>query len=138
MYMRIMSEKISNLEAGYYEWARYDKGRAISTVKKHRDCIQVFKKMFGDLLVRQIEVEHFDKIKDILFERKLSRSRVASVIFSMKAFLYYCRDIKGYNILDLKKVKAPSQEKYRIVKTLSKEEIHRVIEDIKLMNHWLF
>lgn len=134
--MRIISQRISELEAEYYNWARHDKSRASGTIVKHKECIGIFKRFFGDLRIREIKLEHFDELKNILFGKNLSRSRVASVVYSMKSFLKYCRDIKDYKTLELEKIKAPAQDKYRIVVTLSKEEIERIKIGIKLLNKW--
>ncbi len=134
--MHFISEKISDLEGGYYSWLRYDKSRAKSTVAKHKECVAIFKNHFGDLPVRKIKVEHFDKIKTIFFEKGCGRSRVASIVYSMKSFLKYCRDVKGYKNLEVEKIKAPAQEKYREVIALTREEVAKIMENIKMLNQW--
>lgn len=134
--MHLISEKISDLEESYYLWARNDKGRAKATVAKRRDCIRAFKKLFGDLHIRKIKPEHFDELKKILFEKNLSKSRVASIVYSMKSYLKYCRDVKGYHVLEIEKIRAPHQDKNRIVRTLSKDEIKMIMDKIKLINRW--
>lgn len=134
--MHITLGKISELEEDFYNWELHDIGRAKGTVAKHRECIGVFRNIFGDLYVRRIRLNHFDELKSVLFGKNLSRSRVASMVYSMKSFLKYCRDIKGYRILDLDKIKAPPQDKYRVVVTLTKEEIDKIKMAIKMTNRW--
>jgi len=128
--------RISDLEGGYYSWARFDKARAVSTLAKYKECIGIFKNHIGNLHVRKIKPEHFDQIKKVFFERGRGRARVASIVYSMKSFLKYCRDIRGYRILEIEKVRVPPQEKYRIIQTLEKDEIRRLMKNIKLINEW--
>jgi integrase/recombinase XerD len=110
--------------------------RAKTTIAKRKECIQIFKNVFGNINIKKIKLEHFDEVKRIYFERGCGRSRVASIIYSLKSFLRYCRDVRGYKMIEVEKIKAPAQEKYRVVITLNKEEIHKIMESIKMMNEW--
>ncbi len=131
-----MSMLISELEEDYYFWAEFDRGRAKSTILKYRDCIRNFRENFGDLNVRKIKIEHFEEIKRIYFGKGCGRARVASIIYSMKSFLRYCREVRGYRALESGKIKPPAQERYREVVALTREEIAVIMEKIKMMNVW--
>lgn len=129
-------DRISDMEGGFISWCRFERLRSEGTAKKNLDGIAVFRRIIGDIPIQSVKLEHFDEVRKALFERGLSRSRVATVIYSMKSLLRYCRDIKGFKIPFLDKIKAPAQERNRIVKTLSKEEIRRSVEAIHTMNVW--
>ncbi len=88
--------------------------------------------MIGDKKVSAITIDDFDVIKMRMSQDGLSRARIASVIFSMKAFLNYCRDELGEKTIDTGEVKAPPQEKNKVVRTMHPQEIRRVIDDIEL------
>lgn len=126
--------KISDIESEYYAYAQYELRRAKSTLTKHKDCIALFKREVGDVSIRGIKKEHFDTIKARLTERGVSRARIASVVYAMRAFMHYCETQKGVSYGYMAKVKAPPQERYRIVRTLTKDEVRRVVDSLGIHN----
>jgi integrase/recombinase XerC len=130
-------ERISDLEEGYYVWARYEKRRMESTVEKHKVWIRDFKKEEGDLIVRRIQRKHFDDLKAKYYGRKLSQARIAGVLYAMRSFLAYCRDEKKMRVMNLAEIKVPPQKRDYVVNALSKEEVQRAVEAIEVTNEYL-
>lgn len=126
------SKKISELESSFYFWALHTKGRSVSTIEKYKDCIKQFKKNIGDKKVAQIKKEDFEKIKLVLYEQKLSVARIASVLYTMRSFLAYCKEEKGEDVLVLSEIKIPPREKGKEVRTLSDIEIEGMIKQLDL------
>jgi integrase/recombinase XerC len=133
----IFFERISDLEEGYYVWARYEKRRMESTVEKHKIWIRDFKKEEGDLIIRKIRRRHFDDLKARYYKRGLSQARIAGVLYAMKSFLAYCRDEKKFRVMNLTEIKVPPQKRDYVVESLSKEEIRKVVTDIEVTNEYL-
>ncbi|MDI6777558.1 MAG: tyrosine-type recombinase/integrase [Patescibacteria group bacterium] len=123
--------RISGIEDDYYFWAQFEKDRAKGTLAKCRDCIGLFKRHFGDINIKRIKLKHFEEIKKIYFGRNCSRARVASILYTMKAFLKYCRDERKYKVLDAGKIKVPTPDKNHFIEILTESEIARIKENIE-------
>lgn len=130
-------KKISNIEEGFYRWSQYGRERPASkeTLVKYRDCLSWFKRDVEDLGVKKIRKEDFIKLREKMQARGAGSARIRSVVFTMKAFLRYCREELGLKVLNPDLVKAPKREK-REVKFLTREQIRKLVSSIKIQNEW--
>jgi len=130
-------KKISNIEEGFYRWSQYGREKPASkeTLVKYRDCLSWFKRDVGDLGVKKIRKEDFIKLREKMQARGTGSARIRSVVFTMKAFLRYCREELGLKVLNPDLVKAPKREK-REVRFLAEDKVAKLVNSIKIKNDW--
>jgi len=86
---------------------------------------------FTDFNVSQLTLADVISMKARLAERGVGASRVASIIYALRAFLMYARDICRLPVVDLSGMKAPRPLR-RSVEYLTEEEFRTFVDAIPL------
>jgi len=124
--------KISQLEEGFYNWCRYEKRRRASeqTLITYKNAIQQVKKIIGDMNVELIIKERINHIKRTMFERGVKEARVSLVMYAMRSFIRYCREIK-LKVISPTSIIPPDIPKREVI-YLTPEEIRKFIGSIDM------
>lgn len=134
-YGNFPNPTILALKKRFLDHSQYDKGYSPETIIKYNDCLQCFVKSIGDLEVNEIQIDHFIQVKKRLMQRAVGDARIASIVFAMKSFLRYCREVLEQPCLDPSKIKSPKRLKREVV-YLTNEEIEQFRNAIKIYNKW--
>jgi len=120
---------ISGIIPEFLIYAKFEKRFADESIIKYQDCFYSFIREVGDVILGDLNIEHFSQLKQNLFSRGVGEARVASVIFSMKSLLNYCREIKRLKVISSRKIKSPKRSRRDVI-FLSNEEVRKFIEVI--------
>ncbi len=82
-----------------------------------------------------IRLVHLTELKSKIIMRGAGESRVGSMVFALKSFLKYCKEIVELDVLDYNKITPPKRHR-REVLFLTNEEIQRFVDSIKIKNTW--
>lgn len=124
---------ISQLVPGFMKHAQYDRCLSAETVRKYADCLQWVKRDIGDLPVGEIRLPHFTDLKQKIIMRGAGEARIGSMIFALKSFIRYCKDFLELQVMDPAKIIPPKRHRKEVV-FLTKEEIERFVNSIKIQN----
>ena len=127
--------KISELLEGFLKHGQFDISWSQTTVKKYEECLRMIIRDIGDLQVTEISLLRVTELKQKIIMRGAGESRVGSMVFALKSFLRFCKDILELPVLDQSKIKPPKRHR-REVLFLTNEEIQQFVDVIKIKNTW--
>lgn len=120
---------------GFLQYARYDLALSPETIRKYQDCLKWVVRDLDDMLVGKIGLQHILILKQKIMERGVSDARASSILFALKSFLRYCREVLEMPALDPKKIKPPKRRRRDVI-YLTNEEIERFVSAIKVENSY--
>lgn len=129
------SAKVSDLSAGFLKYARYELCLAEQTVSKYGDSIRWFVRDVGDISVEALTPGHFTELKAKMASRGVGESGVASVVFAMKSFLKYCRNVLRLDVIDQREILPPKRRRREVI-FLTNDEVRQFVDSIKIQNRW--
>jgi site-specific recombinase XerD len=129
------SPTIADLVPNFLDYMTAERRFSTATIEKYHSNIFSFLRDVGDLPIGDLRLEHFITLKAAFYKRGAGHARVASIIFAMKCLLTYARDVLGVQILDLKNIRAPREQR-REVSYLTQEELERFVSAIPLETTW--
>jgi len=122
---------ISGIIPEFLIYAKFEKRFADESIIKYQDCFNGFIREVGDIILGDLKIEHFSQLKQNLFSRGIGEARVASVIFSMKSLLNYCREVKHLKVISSRKIKSPRRPRREVI-FLSNEEVRKFLKVIDI------
>lgn len=134
-YGTFPKQSILELKDGFLDYAQFEKCFSTQTIQKYNDCLKNFTKYVGDIPIKDLKIDHFIELRKQMSNRNLSNARIASIVFALKSFLRYCKEIQEIECLDPSKIKSPKRLKREVI-YLTNEEINRFIKSIKIYNKW--
>lgn len=123
------SPVISAILEDFLGYARFELNFSPQTIIKYRDALRVFVRDVGDKSVESLDVLDFVKLKKVMMERGNGAARISSVVYAMRSFLSFCRDVLKIKTIAPKQIHPPRHFRREVV-YLSKEEIERFIATI--------
>lgn len=130
-----LSPKMSELVPGFLKHGQFDLSWSPETIRKYDECLRMIIRDIGDLEVMNIRLVQVTELKQKIIMRGAGESRVGSMVFALKSFLRYCKDISELDVLDSNKIKPPKRHR-REVLFLSNQEIQKFVDVIKIKNTW--
>lgn len=127
----IKKQTITQLLPAFLRHIQYELSFSPQSIPKYKECIEWFVRDVGDFTPQQITLEHFTEVKQKIYTRGSSAARVNSVVFSMKAFMKFCKENLELEVIDLNKVKTPRRKRREVI-FLSNEEVQEFIDSIKI------
>lgn len=127
--------KMSELVEGFLRHGQYDLTWSPETIRKYRECLGMIIRDIGDLPVTDIRLVHVTELKQKIIMRGAGESRVGSMVFALKSYLRYCKEIVELEVLEHTKIKPPKRHR-REVLFLTNEEIEAFVSVIKIKNTW--
>lgn len=127
-------KNMSELVAGFLEYARYELNFSPQTIKKYGESLKYFIRDIGDKPVEQYEVQEFVHLKKMMMERGNSETYISGVVYAVRSFLMYCKSFLNLNVISPKQIRPPKRFKREVV-FLTKEEIETFINTINI-NKW--
>lgn len=127
----IKKQTITQLLPAFLRHIQYELSFSVNSIPKYKECIEWFVKDIGDIKPTEITLQHFTEVKQKIYTRGASSARVNSVVFSMKAFLKFCKENLELEVIDLSKLKTPKRKRREVI-FLTNEEIQEFIESIKI------
>ena len=131
----IFCPKMSELVEGFLKHGQFDLSWSAGTVVKYGECLRMTIRDIGDLPVGEIRLVHLTELKSKIIMRGAGESRVGSMVFALKSFLKYCKEIVELDVLDFNRITPPKRHR-REVLFLTNEEIQRFVDSIKIKNTW--
>lgn len=131
----VFCPKISELVSGFLKHGQFDLSWSAGTVAKYGECLRMIIRDLGDVPVNEIRLVHLTELKSKIIMRGAGESRVGSMVFALKSFLKYCKEIVELDVLDYNKITPPKRHR-REVLFLTNEEIQRFVDSIKIKNSW--
>jgi len=114
----------------FIDYATYETDMSPRTVTKYRDCL---KSIIRDLPFvhspTSLTADHITMIKKSMTERAVGNSGINGVIFALRKFLNYCREIHRLETIHPKDIK-PQKIKKREVEYLRSEEVEQLLSSI--------
>jgi integrase/recombinase XerC len=126
---------IKNALSGFLDYMSAERRFSPGTVKKYREAIDAFVRDAGDLVLAEIQLEHFIALKARMAQRGVREARIGGVVSALKSMLTYARDVLGIAVTDLAKIKAPRAPRRQVI-YLSNEELAQFISAIRLETSW--
>ena len=132
-----------NLMSAIFEdflgFARFELNYSPQTIIKYRDSLKCFVRAVGDKPVEKLDILDFVRLKKAMMERGNGPARISSVVYAMRSFITFCRDVLKLKTIAPKQIRPPKNFR-REVLFLSKEEIERFLAsiDTKTMNGFRF
>lgn len=117
---------MSHLVEDFLEYARYELNFSPKTIVKYRDSLKCFIRDIGDKPVEQLEIQEFVRLKRLMVERGIGDARIASIIYSVRSLLSYCRNFLNLNTLNPKQIRPPKRTRREVI-FLTNEEIENFI-----------
>jgi len=124
---------ISAILEDFLGYARFELNFSPQTIIKYRDALKCFVRDVGDKPVDELDVLDFVKLKRIMMERGNGGARISSVVYAMRSFVTFCRDILKLKTIAPKQIRPPKRVKREVI-FLTKEEIERFIDSINTKN----
>ena len=121
---------INDYKNEYARYCQFERGNCEGTVEKKIDCLNQIIRMSNDLSVTEINQHSILDLKEMLIAKKLSDSRIASIISTLKDFLEYLKEflvLKG--IYDYSKVTIP-RVRGKPTKYWTEQEIDEFIHNL--------
>jgi integrase/recombinase XerD len=128
-------DTILGLKLAFLDYCEFDRGFSKETIIKYGDCLNCFVRTVDNLPVDQLQLEHFIQFRKKLKHRQLSDARISQVIFAMKSFLRYCREIRNLTCIESAQIRSPKRVKREVI-YLTNEEIQQFLSSIKIYNRW--
>lgn len=126
---------ISQILPGFVEYMWVEKRFSAATVSKYKENMVSFMRDVGDLGVAELGFAQIVALKGRMAARGAQEARMASMIFAIKSFLAYARDVLELGVMDLSLIRAPKPPR-REVAYLSPDELNRFISAIPVTNSW--
>ena len=120
-FVRVMSPKMSELVAGFLRHGQYELTLSPETIRKYDECLRWVIRDLGDLSVGDIRLVHVTELKQKIMMRGAGESRVGSMVFALKSFLRFCKDMLELEVLDPNKIMPPLAR--RIMSLLSRTKL---------------
>ncbi len=124
---------MSQLIPMFLKYGQFELMFSQNTLTKYDECLKWVVRDIGDLKVTELSLFHFTELKQIITNRGCGTSRVASMVFSMKSFLKYCKDYLELPVMDYKKIRSPRFKRREVI-YLTNEEIEQFVSAIKIEN----
>lgn len=129
------SPKISELVDGFLKHGQFDLSWSPATCQKYGECLKMIIRDIGNIPVVSIRLPHITEVKQKIIMRGAGEARVGSMVFALKSFLRYCKDIVELDVLNADKIRPPKRHR-REVLFLTNEEIEQFVSSIKIHNTW--
>src|SRR3989338_4532217 len=127
--------KLSDLIPLFLRHAQFDRSMSAQSVKKYQDCLNWVIRHLGDLQVRQLDLGYVTILKQKIRDRGAGDSRVSSIVFALKSFLRFCKEVLELEVLDYTKIKSPKRPRRDVI-YLTNEEVKQFVESIQFENVW--
>lgn len=127
--------KLSELLPFFLRHARYDLNLSQQTVTKYAECVNWVIRDLGDVPVELLDLTHFTLLKQKIYERGASESRVYSMVFAMRGLLKFSREAMKLSVIKDTDIRPPKRKRREVV-YLTNEEIRQFTESIKIENKW--
>lgn len=128
-------KRLSQLVPDFLRHAQFELSLSANTTGKYRECLEWIAKDLNDPKVAELDAGYVTVLKQKIIGRGAGDSRVASMVFALKSFLRYCKDVLELPVLDYKKIKSPKRRR-REVLYLTNEEVRQFIDSIKFEKNW--
>src|SRR3989338_11063412 len=116
----------------FMAYAKYDKQFAVETLQKYEECMKWIRSdlphIHGPTFLQPDDIL---TLKRKMQERGAGPCRINSIIFTLRSFLRFCREVEHLNAInpsDIKPIKKPKAE----VVYLSVAEINQLLDSIDL------
>ncbi len=127
--------RLSALLPGYLRHAKVEREYAGETLVKYQECIEQVIKVLGDLPISELSSDSVLEFKYRVAMRGAGRARIASLVFALKSFLSYCRDVLHLSVLPPEEITAPRILRREVV-FLTPKEVQQFVSVIKLERAW--
>lgn len=122
--------RISEYKTEYQHHSKAERGNCLGTVEKKGDCLKKIIRTIGDISVSEINQYSILDLKNKLIDEKLSDSRMASIISTLKDFLKYLKEFVGLDgVYDYSKVTIP-RVRGKPTEYWTEKEIEKFIEGL--------
>ncbi len=128
-------KKLGELIPEFIRYALFELSLSKQTAKKYKESLEWIVRDIGNLQVRLLDAGYVTVLKQKIMSRGAGESRVASIIFALKSFLRYCKDVLELPVLDYKKIRSPKRRR-REVLYLTNEEVQQFIDTINFEKNW--
>lgn len=121
----------TSLTNEYLFYLQYERANPVakSTLVTHTKRIHILQRYLGHIDLRALTKKDVNLVRVDMAKRGLKAKYISVVLSIIRAFLRYCREEKGLNVLDPREIKLPSDEK-GTVKFLLPHELKRFINAI--------
>jgi len=116
---------------GFREYLLADRRFSPATVQSYCANIEWIIRHFGDVSLTDVTLQMVLRLKSQLFQRGAKESRVAVVLYTLRAVLQYARDILDYNTLDPRLIRTPRPPSREVV-YLNDSELESFLNAIPL------
>ena len=120
---------------GFREYLLADRRFSAATVQSYCANIEWIIRHFGDVSLTDVTLQTVLRLKSQLFQRGAKESRVAVVLYTLRAVLQYARDILDYNTLDPQLIRTPRPPSREVV-YLNDSELESFLNAIPLHYMW--
>lgn len=101
------ADSFSLIGQSFLLWSEAEKGYAPETIEKRQDCLRQVVRMVGEKAATAFGKDDLLHLKRDMLRRKLSVSRQRHILYTLKAFLEYCRDEEGLNVFTPEDISFP-------------------------------
>jgi len=129
--MSTHAQSISESIPGFVDYMKAERGFSPVTVHKYRESLRWFIRIVGDRRVSSLSLQDIIQFKARMNERGTGPSRTAGVLYALKAFLAYARNLLHLDVIDTSAIRAPRSSR-RPVSYLTDDEIKMFFEAVPL------
>src|ERR671929_56460 len=123
------SPLISEMLPAFLDHLRVEDHRTPTTLIRYESHIQKFITTVGDCPITQISSEYLSLYKRRLLDASLAPATMAAMLSGLRSFLWYLKEVRGFQVYDPEKVRRPKIPKHE-VEYLTKEEVQRFLNAI--------
>lgn len=127
-----MQNNITTIGKRYLDWLVYGRFRPVTdqTLRTYRDHIKIIARQFGNCSVLEIDVEKVKTLKRNMMDRNLTSGYIHRSLCFIRAFLRYCQEQEGLDVLDRHKIVLPPEDRSE-VECNTQEELNLLFNLIK-------
>lgn len=127
---KLNNNQISDLVPRFIEYAQFELGLSPQTITKYKESLNWLQKDLDYIkTVELLELDDITTLKKKMQMRGVGACRVNSIIFALRKFLIYCKEIRKINTINPQEIK-PMKVARRQVEFLTKEEIQQLLNSI--------
>lgn len=108
----------------YLNYLKYECTRSMATIATRGNELKRLSRRWADLTVEQITLEHVAEMRREFFDRNCSVGYIYKVLFTIRGFFNYLKNVRKLNVLDYRDIKLPPQPRQK-VEYLTNEEVVR-------------
>ncbi len=125
---------IVSLVGKFIDYIEFDLNLSKETIEKYGDALKWLCRDLNYIIApSQIQLEDITVLKKKMAGRGVGPCRINSVIFALRKFLIYCKEIHKLDIINPKEIRPMKLPKRRVV-FLVPDEVHRLLESINTKN----